>query len=473
MAKDMTLFTRLALGTAAFAVLAGCSSNPVGGLFGRGGDAESASVEAVEEEKDDGRVPVLALQQALDPDPQYAALDIVVPPAFANAEWSQPGGEADHVMHHLSGPDTYAPAWTAKIGAGGDKRAPLTSPAVVSDRRVFTVDAEAVVRSFDTGTGEELWAQAMTPDMSESKRRFFNFNRIKPAQYGFGGGVAYEDGRVFMVSGFAIAAGMDATTGEVLWQVDLPAPVRNPPTAVNGKLFVLTTANQIVALDQVTGETIWTHESFEESARFLSTGSVAVDGDVVIAPFSSGEVVALDGLTGRLLWSATVARSSRLNALSNLNDIAGSPVIDRGGVFAVSHSGQLSAIDARTGRVAWEVALAGLNMPWVSGDFLFVVSVDGDLVCLSRDDGGVVWSKALPAFENPKKRKGPITWAGPILVGETLILTSSAGTMIQASPQNGETLQSYKLNGPSTVPPVVADGTLFIVNNKGRLEAWR
>ncbi|MEM9989993.1 MAG: PQQ-binding-like beta-propeller repeat protein, partial [Pseudomonadota bacterium] len=240
-----------------------------------------------------------------------------------------------------------------------------------------------------------------------------------------------------------------------------------------GKVFEVTTANQIVALSQETGQTLWSHESFEENARFLSNGSPAVQAGVVIAPFSSGEVVALDEGTGRLLWTATIARSTRMNALSNLNDIAGSPAIDRGAVFAVSHSGPMTAIDARTGQVVWEVPIGGLNMPWVSGEYIFVISVDGQLVALSRQDGAVVWTQELPSYENMKKKKNPITWTGPVLAGNHLILASSQGRLVQISPEDGIIVNEHKLEAPTTIPPVVAQGTVFVINEKARLEAWR
>lgn len=453
--------------------LSACALNP----FGRGGDEEAVATAAAAEEEleeDDGRIPVLALEQELEPNPRFYGQTLAIPPAFANAAWSQPGGEGDHAMHHLSAPETLTRAWQAKIGVGGKRRAPLTAPPIVAERKAFTLDAEARVTAFDTSDGTELWQTALTPDVrQDTGRRFFRYKKPNASEIGFGGGVAFDDGLVFMATGFGFAAALDADSGEKVWQVDLPAPVRNPPTAVNGKLFLLTISNQIVCLDQNSGETLWTYESFEETARFLASGSPAVDGDVVIAPFSSGEVVALDGATGRLLWTATVARSSRFNALSNLNDIAGSPVIDRGAVFAVSHSGQFGAIDGRTGRVVWEIGLAGLHMPWISGDYIFVVSVEGDLIALARQDGAVVWRRELPAYENPKKQKKPITWAGPLLAGENLILVSSSGEMLQVSPQDGETVSTYKLGSGTVIPPIVADGTVYVINDKGRLEAWR
>ena len=448
---------------------AGCSSIP---FVGRGNDGEVASGE--EGENKDGRKPVLAIEDELQPDPRFIGMlsSVEVPPAFANANWTQPGGEADHVMHHLSGPDTLDRSWKVNASRRAAKRAPVTTPPVIAENKVFTIDPEARVTAFDVQSGSRVWQTVLTPDTREEAKKFWQFGRVDPASMGFGGGVAYDAGWLYMANGFGKAASLNATTGEVRWEVQLSAPVRNPPTAVGGKVYIVTMNNQIVALDQTTGKTIWKYESFEESARVLSSGSPAVQADIVIAPFSSGEVVALDNGTGRLLWSATISSSSRLNALSTLNDIAGSPVIDRGGVFAVSHAGQLAAIDARTGGVAWEVNVSSRNTPWVSGDAIYLISVEGDLLALSRNDGAVIWREQLPAYENAKKRKGAISWSGPILAGGHLILTSSSGRMIQVNPQSGNTTNTYKLSGGTIIPPVIAGGTVYVLTDEGQLEAW-
>lgn len=463
--RHFSALTLLGLGLLA----SGCSSIP---FIGRGGGDETV-LAANEEENSDGRISVIPVAEELQPDPRFIGVLLELPPAFANADWTQPGGEPDHVMHHLSAPDTLSVAWRAKVSKGAAKRAPVTSVPIVAENKVFTLDPEARITARDAITGEQMWTKALTPEMKEAAKPFWRLGKPDPATFGFGGGLAYDGGWLYMANGFGQAAALNASTGEVLWQVDLSAPVRNPPTATNGKVYLVTIDNQMMALDQATGEVDWTYQSFEESARVLSSGSPAVEGDIVIAPFSSGEVVSLDADTGRLLWQATISRSSRLNALSTLNDIAGSPVIDRGGVFAVSHAGQLAAIDGRTGRVAWELTVSSRNTPWIAGDIIYLISVEGDLLAISRGDGAVIWREQLPAYENPKKRKGAISWSGPVLAGGKLLLTSSSGRLIQVDPQDGDIVETYRLRNGTIVPPVVAGGMVYVLDDNGQLEAWK
>lgn len=188
---------------------------------------------------------------------------------------------------------------------------------------------------------------------------------------------------------------------------------------------------------------------------------------------SSGRLVAFLADTGRPVWNETLARNSRLTSLATLNDIAGSPVIDRGLIYVVSHAGQLAAIDIRTGGRIWEAPVASLQMPWVAGNFIFLVSVDAELACIERETGAVVWVSQLRRFEKQKKRKGRIAWAGPIVAGEHLILANSRGEVVKVSPDDGSIVEMRKVGGSFMVSPIVAEETIFLLSDNGKLSALR
>ncbi|MEL7017361.1 MAG: PQQ-binding-like beta-propeller repeat protein, partial [Pseudomonadota bacterium] len=192
-----------------------------------------------------------------------------------------------------------------------------------------------------------------------------------------------------------------------------------------------------------------------------------------VAPFSSGELVAFLTENGRPLWTDSLVRNAQLTALSTLNDIAGSPVIDRGLVYAVSHAGQLVAIDIRSGDRVWAVSVAGLQMPWVAGDFIYLVSVDSELVCVSREHGAIVWVSQLRKHEKVKKKKGRIAWAGPVLAGDHLVLVSSVGELVKVDPTDGEIVETKKIKEGSLVSPVVSGEKIYVLTQKGKLRAYQ
>lgn len=450
-------------------LIAACSSNPVSGLFG---SKEEKGDNANAPDKDE-RISILALENTLEADPRYIGQPINIPPSYKNVSWPQPGGEADHTLHHLAAPLEFERLWKVDIGAASSHRSRLTSPPVVADGKVFVADAEAKVTAYDVANGAELWRTQLTPDVKEKFRIRDMLDRSKASEIGFGGGVAYDSGQVFLTSGFGFVAALDGATGEQLWQYKASAPVRTPPTAYRGAIYFVTNLNEFVALDAKTGERQWNFQSFEEPARILSSASPAAAGDLVVAPFSSGELVAFLAGSGRAVWNDTLARNTSLTALSSLNDIAGSPVIDRGLVYVVSHAGRLAAIDIRSGDRVWEAPIASLQMPWVAGEYIFLISVDAELVAINRTDGAVLWVSKLRRYKKEKKRKGRIAWAGPVLAGDHLVLVSSIGELVKVSPLDGSVVETIEISDGSVVSPIVADETVFILTEEGKLLALK
>jgi outer membrane protein assembly factor BamB len=131
------------------------------------------------------------------------------------------------------------------------------------------------------------------------------------------------------------------------------------------------------------------------------------------------------------------------------------------------------AVDMRSGRRIWERELAGRESPWIAGDWLFLVSAAEELVCLSRNDGRARWVTPLPRFRDEDRRRDPIQWTGPVLIGDRLVVASTRGQAIAVSPYSGEILGRQSLPDGVRVSPVVADGTLLLLSDDATLVALR
>ena len=64
----------------------------------------------------------------------------------------------------------------------------------------------------------------------------------------------------------------------------------------------------------------------------------------MVVPYSSGEVTAFNADDGTLKWADAVVRSTRTLAVSGLTDVAASPVIYDGIVYATGVSGRTIAV---------------------------------------------------------------------------------------------------------------------------------
>jgi outer membrane protein assembly factor BamB len=109
----------------------------------------------------------------------------------------------------------------------------------------------------------------------------------------------------------------------------------------------------------------------------------------------------------------------------------------------------------------------------VSGDALFAVSVDGELAAFSRENGGVYWVIQLRRYEEEDDREGRVSWTGPILVGGNLVLVNSLGEIVAVAPENGTVVNRGDVDDPVFIPPITANGTIYVVTDKARLIAYR
>ncbi len=413
-----------------------------------------------EEERLPGeRISVLTLERVLEPDPRLANLEVRLPRPQVNDAWPQNGGYPSHAMHHLAVRDRVAVAWSADIGEGSDDEIRLLATPVIGGRRVFSIDSESRVAAFASPDGQRLWHINLRPESE--------------ADSVFSGGIAYAYERLYVTTGHGEVFCLDAASGKVVWRLKIGVPIRAAPTVSGGRVFVLTYDNQLFALAADRAETLWTHSGIVESAGLLGSGSPAAASGIVVAPYSSGEVFALAVESGRVVWFDTLSYQRPTGGLSTLNDIKGSPVIDRDRVYAIAHNGQLVAIDLRSGNRIWEQNISGVHTPWVAGDFLYVLSAEGELVCVSRDDGRIRWIRTLPRYADPDDREEVLFWSGPVLAADRLLVTGSNGMVLSVSPYTGKLLGRLEVPAPVALQPVIAEGTIYILTEEAELYALR
>jgi outer membrane protein assembly factor BamB len=288
-----------------------------------------------------------------------------------------------------------------------------------------------------------------------------------------GGGVGIDNGVVYATTGYGFVHAMSLENGKEIWRRRIGTPIRGAPTVIDGRVFVITYDNQFHALSAADGRTLWSHAGIPEDAGLIGAPSPAVGGGLVVVPYSSGELFALRLENGRTVWGDQLIRTRRLAPLSAMNEIRGSPVIDRGLVLAISFSGRIAAIDLRSGRRLWDRDIAGLETPWVAGDFIFLVTTQAEVVCLERESGRIRWVAQLPRYEDEEEREDPIQWSGPVLVSDRLVLVSSEGYAVAMSPYSGRLLGRIELPEGVLIPPVVADGSIYILTDDGELIALR
>jgi outer membrane protein assembly factor BamB len=422
-------------------------------LFGGGGGGPSA-------EETEGRVNMSVLDQKLAADAEQAAADVQLPEAVPAEAWTQSGSNASKLTPHFNVGSELKVAWGVSVGEGSSLIRRIVAPPVAANGRIYILDADQRVSAFATDNGRRIWTQKLTS----------SYRRDRTA---IGGGVAISGDRLIVSSGYGYVVALSTADGSELWRRRTESPMSGAPTIVGGRAFLTSSNNELYCIDVASGEVVWTDQAIAETARILSAPSPAVADELLVAPYSSGELIAYVAPNGRRLWSDTLTTIGRFTPLSAINDIAGRPVIADGVVYAASHSGVVTAIDARSGQRLWSKLFGSRLGPVGAGEFLFIVGVNGQVVCLRKIDGAVVWVRDLPEYRDEAKKQDRIAWTGPLMASGGLFVVSSEGEALSLSPQTGETVGSLKVGQPVFIEPIAADGRIFVLTDKGRLIAIR
>lgn len=381
----------------------------------------------------------------------------------ANADWPQSGVSPFARVSHAAYSGGFAPTWSVAIGAGDGKRNRLNVDPIVASGRVYTVSADHIVQA-TSASGEVLWTYDLTPPRDAAKQ-------------GQGGGLAYDDGRLFVASGFGTVTALDPSNGAELWSQRLGATATGKPSARGGVVYVVGGDQTGWALEADSGRIRWQVEGVADVNNVAGGPAPAISDKYVVFSFGTATMQSVFRQGGLQLWNADILGRRNGVAVAGVDDLTGDPMIAGDTIYAGNHSGRFVAFSLADGERLWTARQGALGPAWPAGDSVFFVSDRNQLIRLDAATGEQIWAVDLPGYEPKRKpnRRRDASFAnhGPILAGGRLIVASSDGMLRAFSPEDGALVSSVEIPGGATTRPVVAGGTLYVVSRKGVLHAFR
>jgi outer membrane protein assembly factor BamB len=389
------------------------------------------------------------------------APSVSLPAALALDAWPQQLANPAHAPGNVAGPTGLAPHWASSIGTGGGYRQPLLAQPVLAGGQIFAMDADAVVTAHSLSDGTQVWRRVTRPKHATEQN--------------IGGGIGYDQGRIYASTGYGELLALDAASGHVIWRQALDYPTRTAPTIAGGLVAVVVQNDLLLTFDAGTGTPGWrfTGNVAQSSGAAVGiTGAPAYADGILVAGFSSGTLAALDANSGTPVWEQSLASSFGQASSLDFSDIVAAPVIAGGVVYAIGLGNTTIAVDLHSGNKVWTHSASGTSPFCVAGGFAFLLDKTQTLFAIHVDDGLVSWSLQMPLYKNPKKKKKPLLWTGPVLVNGALVLTNDLGEMALVDPVAG-TLQSVgRLAGPADMTPIAASGVLVQLTRDAKLTVY-
>ena len=213
----------------------------------------------------------------------------------------------------------------------------------------------------------------------------------------------------------------------------------------------------IAALDCATGKTRWQTERKSTKAAYSTPCILQREGgaaEIILSSHAHG-ITALDPKTGRVAWEMADAFPQR---------VVGSPVVAGGLVLgncgtggAGMHVIAVRPPAAKDGKpaVAWKAAKPApyVTMPVVSGGLVFLWTDTGTVLCVRLATGEEVWREKL----------GGSYYASPVAVGGRIYNVSRTGEVVSlAAGEKYELLGRTPLGEATHATPAVAGGRMVL-----------
>lgn len=405
------------------------------------------------DEKLNDRISVLSYSSDLLISTELDSKKIILSQAREVNYWSQSGQNPQNNLSHIYSDLKFE---NKKKILKDSNSATNTIQPIYFEGNLCNVSTKGFLRCLDTNTEEILFEVDLKTEFEK------NYDIIR-------GGLAYFDDQIVLADGYGQVKVFSGIDGSIIWENNINLPILSAPIIYRGYIYFITLNNKIYAMDFTTGEVKWSFQTIFDDKKSLFTGVPAAIDNIIIAPFSNGEIIAFIYDTGSILWSENV---SKVSSLSNfdIKDIAANPVISDDKIYTLSNNGKLVATNMINGSLAWSLEISGANSPSISNMQLYVIDNESRLFCINKMSGEIYWITQLEENKNGKKSGKSNDWKGPYLINGLLYTLSTHGELLSISPITSEILSSknIKITGIS-IDPVILSKNIFIIDNNSNI----
>lgn len=322
--------------------------------------------------------------------------------------------------------------WEVRIGSAGPYQ---FTPAIVDDNVYAAAHNGEVVRL-------------------EAGRRVWTANAGKRLSAGVG-----SDGSlvvVVAVDGEVIA--FDAQNGAERWRTQAGAEVIAPPTVAGQTVVLRASDSRLVGLNASDGSKRWDYQRTTPTLALRNTAGMVVAQNAVVVGYPGGKVVGVSLDNGGPLWELTISTARGVTELERITDVAGTAVIGRRELCAVSYQGRAVCFDTGNGSALWSRDFS--SAVGMDKDTRFVmITDDADAVHgLDAFSGVSIWKQAALA------RRGV---SRPLIVDNFVVVADREGYVHLLGREDGNFAARMRADSSGVmVPPQRLGIDSFIIQTR-------
>jgi len=351
--------------------------------------------------------------------------------------------------------------WSTRIGDGSGRSGVRLQPAF-ADGKLYLISTDGKLEALDASTGKEIWKQS-----TRVGGGIWPFKHKKPGQDARYAGGPTVSGTLLVVGTLdGHVYGIDAGTGKQLWSAEVDDEVISPPAIDAGTVYVRTNSGYVYAFDANTGERKWLNDQGNVPLLSLrGNGPLLAVHSVVMFGTDDGNVVSLRSDTGAVQWKVPITKGLGRTDIQKLNDADDTLQLDGNILYATAYHGELAAVDATQGQLAWTRAFSSYVGVGVADKELVGVDDDSLVWAFSKDGGGDMWKQDALQYH----------WlTAPAIQDKYAVVGGIDGYVHWLDLSDGKLAARVRLSKDEIrARPVVNGDTVYVEDVKGHVAAYR
>jgi outer membrane protein assembly factor BamB len=262
--------------------------------------------------------------------------------------------------------------WRRSLGKGSGAKNIRLRPAQSGDN-VYGADYNGQLWALELASGDKIWSREFDQNITS--------------------GVVVAKNDLFIATQDGILHSIAKSNGELQWSQPLSSESIAPVVVDDEQVYIRTIDGHLTAFDRRSGKQSWTYQAALPVLTVHGTGSPVLLQNLVVTGFANGKLVAVDRELGIPRWDKRLAIPQGRSELERLVDLDGTPLVEKGIVYATAYHGKLSAI-GYDGKTQWETELSSYFGPALGLGNLYITRDDDHVQAYDQVNGASVWSQS-------------------------------------------------------------------------------
>jgi outer membrane protein assembly factor BamB len=325
----------------------------------------------------------------------------------------------------------------------------VSAPLIYNNKIIFADDSGTIF--YINKSGKVIWKKNIYKKVYKKMYKNLSFT-------------IYKD-KIYVVDNIGFLYAINLQNSKVEWFKNHGTPLKSNIKIYDDNIYVINQDNRILCFSIKNGNKIWDLRSVSSFIKSQGLQSLAIsnEGDLIVLN-TSGDLFKIKASNGSVYWSLNITESK----LAHETDFFRSSSIvltDFDIIFSASKS--LFSFNLSNGFLNWKKNIDSISTPIVDGNHIFVVTNNGFFINLDKITGEVIWSTNILKILKNNKRLTKIS--GFILGSGKVYTLTHNGYLIVSSATSGKTEYFKKIGGEISVPPIVSNGSLYILTNKSKI----